>query len=287
MNKVNKLDRAELFRDRLSEALRQRGMSRSALARGIGVDRSTISQILSDDGARMPGGALVAACAATLGVTADWLLGLSDRPERMEDMLANTLRMSAAERALVDEQIFAWHREAAGRKIRSVPATLPDFLKTPEVLRWEYGGYPEHRTDMAIQTARELRDWVAEAESDYEIALPLFTVDSLAMGEGYWKGLPREASADQLSAMAETLDQFYPRVRLYLFDARRTWSSPLTVYGPGHGVIYLGRSFIAIRDRERVRGMTKHFDALVRQASVPAREAWDNLSRLAAVTDGA
>jgi hypothetical protein len=50
----------------------------------IGVDRSTVSQLLSAEGARLPNAQVVAECAAALGVTADWLLGLSDRPEQAE-----------------------------------------------------------------------------------------------------------------------------------------------------------------------------------------------------------
>jgi hypothetical protein len=46
--------------------------------------------------------------------------------------------MTEAPRALIDEAIFGWHREAAGYKIRHVPATLPDMLKTRAMVEWEY-----------------------------------------------------------------------------------------------------------------------------------------------------
>ena len=35
----------------------------------------------TEDGARLPGAQIAASCAQVLGVSADWLLGLSDRPE--------------------------------------------------------------------------------------------------------------------------------------------------------------------------------------------------------------
>ncbi len=74
----------------------------------------------------MPNAQLAADSARALGVSADWLLGLSGRPEPIADLLAASLSLTEAPRALIDERIFAWHQEAAGYKIRHVPATLPD-----------------------------------------------------------------------------------------------------------------------------------------------------------------
>lgn len=135
---MDKRDRAAIFRSRLLAGMVQAGITQSALARQAQVDRSTLSQLIKNKGARLPNGQLVAACAAVLGVSADWLLGLSDRPEQAEDLVASAISMTQAPRALVDEVIFAWHQEAEGYKIRHVPAGLPDMLKTDDILRWEY-----------------------------------------------------------------------------------------------------------------------------------------------------
>ncbi|MEO0665874.1 MAG: helix-turn-helix transcriptional regulator, partial [Pseudomonadota bacterium] len=138
LDKIDKRDRASTFRTRLRQGIEIAGTSQSALARAAGVDRSTISQLLRDEGPRLPNAQLVAECASTLGVSADWLLGLSDRPEQASDLVAAALTVTEAPRALVDEQIFAWHVEAQGYKIRHVPAGLPDMLKTTDMLHWEY-----------------------------------------------------------------------------------------------------------------------------------------------------
>ena len=117
---MHKTDRAELFRTRLAARLALTGMSRSALARAADVDRSTIAQLLSGDEVRLPNAHLAAECASALGVSADWLLGLSDRPESAAEVLSANFRMEAAQRTPADEQIIAWHQEAAGHKIRHV-----------------------------------------------------------------------------------------------------------------------------------------------------------------------
>ena len=272
IQKSDKRDRATLFRTRLNEALRLRGTSQSALARTVGVDRSTISQLLKGTGARLPNAQVVGECARALGISADWLLGLTDRPETAADILANTLSLTEAPRALVDEQIFAWHREAAGYKIRHVPAGLPDMLKTRELLEWEYTPHLGRSTEQAIGASEDRLDWMRGTRSDYEIALPLFEMHSFIAGEGYYHGLPRDIRQGQVDYLLDITEQLYPRLRLYLFDARRLYSAPITVFGPLLAVLYLGRNYLAFRDTERVAALTLHFDALVREASIGARD---------------
>ncbi|WP_204115831.1 helix-turn-helix domain-containing protein [Shimia biformata] len=269
--KIDKRDRADLFRTRLARAMRDRDSNQSALARAIGVDRSTISQLLKDEGARLPNAHVLGECAFALGVSADWLLGLTDRPERAADVLANSLTLTEAPRALVDEQIFAWHQEAMGYKIRHVPAGLPDMLKTPEMLEWEYSPHLGRTTEQAINASRDRLDWMRASPSDYEIALPMHDLAAFAAAEGYYRGVPIDIRRRQLDHFAEISAEIYPRLRVYLFDARQLYSSPITVFGPLLAVLYLGRNYLAFRDSERVENFTTHFDNLVRQATVTAR----------------
>jgi transcriptional regulator with XRE-family HTH domain len=279
--KIDKRIRAERFRQRLGRAMTEADISRSALSRRIGVDRSTVSQILSDPGARLPNAQVVAECAAALGVSADWLLGLTERPERAADLLAAQMSFTEAPRALVDETIFGWHREAAGYKIRHVPAGLPDMLKTEAVLRWEYEPHLGKTTDQAIGASEDRLEWMRRAGSDYEIAMPLYELASFARGQGYYEGLPAALRREQLARLAALHHQLYPSLRVFLFDARRLYSSPVTVFGPLLAVLYLGRTYLAFRDTERVRAMTAHFDWLVREASIEASAFPAEVVRLA------
>jgi len=278
--KSDKRDRSALFRTRLSQAIADKGTNQSALARAIGVDRSTISQLLNDRGARLPNAQVVAECAANLGVSADWLLGLSDRPESAADLLATSLCVTKAPRALVDQQIYDWHLEAAGYKIRHVPAALPDMLKTRAMLEWEYTPHLGRSTDQAIGASQDRLAFMREQRSDYEIALPVHELTSFARGEGYYRGLPDEIRREQLEKIRALHRQLYPSMRLYLFDARQLFSSPITVFGPLLAVIYLGQNYVAFRDSDRVQAFTRHFDTLVREAQVPARAIPDFLDRL-------
>ncbi|MBF9046627.1 helix-turn-helix domain-containing protein [Rhodobacterales bacterium LSUCC0031] len=277
---------AATFRDRLSVALMTSGMSRAGLARAVGVDRSTVTQMLAAGDTRMPGGHVVAACAQALDVSADWLLGLTNRPEQAGALLDSSFSISETGRATgLDDQIFAWHREAEGYKIRHVPATLPDMLKTNAMLRWEYAPVTHRRPDAAIDAAAERLDWMRLSESDYEIAIALHEVESFARAEGYYAGLDAEIRRAQLDWLLEIYAQFYPSLRIFLFDARQLWSAPVTVFGPKMAVIYLGQHFLAFRDRDRVRTLSQHFDWLVREAAISARAVPAHLRALRAALD--
>jgi transcriptional regulator with XRE-family HTH domain len=279
---IDKRDRASLFRTRLRDAMATKQATQSGLARAIGVDRSTVSQLLGDGGARLPNAQVVAQCAAELGVSADWLLGLTDKPELAADLVAAAMEVTKAPRALVDEQIFAWHQEASGYKIRHVPAGLPDMFKLPEVLQWEYSPSLGRSTDQAIGASEDRLRWMREARSDYEIALPMSDMSSFAAGSGYYEGVPADLRAAQLDHIAALHNDLYPTLRLHLFDARKLYSAPITVFGPLLAVIYLGQNYLAFRDTERVQMFTRHFDRLVREALITPRDLSKHIQYLKA-----
>jgi transcriptional regulator with XRE-family HTH domain len=271
MDKVDKRDRAPAFRARLAEAMAARGLTQAELARQTGVDRSTISALLQA-GTRLPNAQLAADCARALGISADWLLGLSGRPEPIADLLAASLTLTEAPRALIDERIFAWHQEAAGYKIRHVPATLPDMLKIRAMVEWEYTPQLGRSADQAIGAFEDRLQWMRGAGSDYEIALPRHELTAFATATGYYEGLSAELRLQQLTHLIALCDQLYPSLRICLFDARKLFSAPVTVFGPQLAVIYLGRHYLAFRDSARVETITQHFDFLVRESEVGARD---------------
>ena len=280
MHRLDKRARAILFRDRLRSAMANGPVTQAELSRLIGVDRSTVSQLLDPNALRLPNAQVAAECANALGVSADWLLGLSDRREPAAALVAASMTITEAPRALVDEQIFAWHREAAGYKIRHVPAALPDMLKIPDMLRWESEPSLGRTTEQAIGASQDRLEWMRGARSDYEIALPLHELACFVRAEGYYADLPAELRRSQVAHMLNLHQQLYPTLRVHLFDARRTYSAPITVFGPLLAVIYLGRHYLAFRDSERVQAISRHFDTLVREASIPSRDFPRHLANL-------
>ena len=268
---MDKRDRSRLFRDRLAAAMQAAGMTKSGLARVTGADRSTVSVTLSSDDGRLPNAQFAAECASALGVSADWLLGLTDRRERSAEMLQAAMRIEEAARAPSDELIFRWHQEARGYKIRHVPATLPDMLKSEAVLRFEYGDFVGRTSDQAIADMRDRLGYLRAPDTDYEIAMPIDSLESFAAGEGYWRGLPAAERQAQLDRMQTLTEELYPSLRLYLFDRKKLFSSPLTVFGPLQATVYVGRFHLIFRERRQVMELTRHFDGLVREADFEAK----------------
>ncbi|WP_282059674.1 helix-turn-helix domain-containing protein [Roseobacter litoralis] len=268
---MDKRLRATLFRKRLEEAMMLKGVTKSALSRATKVDRSTIGQLLKDDHPRLPNAQLAADVADVLSVSTDWLLGLTNRPETPGDIVAAALSLSPAERTSADKQLLEWHHEAAGYKVRHVPATLPDILKTERMLEWEYAAVRERRLPEAYRAMQDQLAWLASGVSDYEIALPIHEIEACAAGTAYYKGVDESTRFEQLNFIADQCDQMFPRLRVFLFDAHRVFSSPVTVFGPNLAVVYVGQCYLAFREIERVKSLSSHFDWLVREAVVDAR----------------
>ncbi|WP_299024108.1 helix-turn-helix transcriptional regulator [uncultured Sulfitobacter sp.] len=268
---MDKRYRADVFRSRLEEAMLRKGVSKSALSRAAKVDRSTIGQLLKGDHPRLPNAQLAADVAVAMDVSTDWLLGLTNRPETPGDIVAAALSLSPAERTSADEQLLDWHREAAGYKVRHVPATLPDILKTRRMLEWEYAAVQERRLPEAYNAMQDQLEWLSSGVSDYEIAIPLHEVEACAAGTAYYAGVDIGIRQEQLNLIADTCEQMFPRLRIFLFDAHRVFSSPITVFGPNLAVVYVGQCYLAFREVERVKSLSNHFDWLVREATVDAR----------------
>ena len=270
---MHKRARAELFRQRIIERLNAADISRSQLSREAGIDRSTVAQILNGEDARLPNAHVAAEFASSLGVSADWLMGLSDRSETAAELLSAGLRFADAERTPADAQLIEWHREAAGHKIRAVPTTLPDILKTKDMLEWEYQLFQEKTPAQATLAKNETNAWLQAPGSDYEICVPIETVRSLAQGVGYFEGIPQKVRMDQINWMADKCRDLYPSLRMYLFEGRKMYSAPLIIFGPLIAAVYVGQFYMVFRERNQVQGLTRHFDQLVRASSVDARSA--------------
>jgi transcriptional regulator with XRE-family HTH domain len=270
----------KIFRSRLVDALDRAGMSRAALARAAGVDRSTLSQLLSPANDRLPRADTVAAIALTLRVSLDWLLGLSQEDKLGADVLQESLRFTPSARTPVDDNLSRWHDEAVGYKIRYVPATLPDLMKTDEVLRYEFEDYVAKTVDQAIAASHGRLAYTRHPETDIEVCMSRQALEGFSRGEGRWSGLPAAARAAQLARMSRLCEELYPSLRLYLFDTLTHYSVPYTIFGPLRAAIYVGQMYFVFTTTPHIRRLARHFDELVRAAAVEARDTGGFVRRL-------
>ncbi len=264
-------DRAELvrlFRERLGSVMARSGLGQSAFAASVGIDRSTLSQILSPANDRLPRLESVAAIARVGQVSLDWLLGLREVEAQDPGLLTDSLSIERDAISPVDERLVRWHEEAAGYKIRHVPSSFPDVLKTEEVIAFEYEHFIALSPQKRIEITRSRLDYLRRPETDMEAATAMHVIASFARGQGRWQGLAVEVRRAQLEHLIALCEELYPRFRWFLYDGRELYSAPITIYGPIRAAIYIGQTFLVMQSRDHIRALIGHFDQLVRAAKV-------------------
>ena len=94
MNSQERLLHVEIFRSRLLQAMASSSIKRSGLAQAIGVDRSTLSQLLAIDNDRLPRVDTLMAIASKLQISVDWLLGLTSEARSGAEILSQSLQLT-------------------------------------------------------------------------------------------------------------------------------------------------------------------------------------------------
>lgn len=263
------MDREEvvaLFRERLQETIEAAGESRAAFAERAGLDRSTLSQLLSPENKRLPRSETLLNIARTTQLSVDWLLGLSQTQQLAAEFVGEAPEIAPGAASPLDERLRRWHADAIGYKIRYVPSTLPDLLKTETVIQYEFAGFGDRITDMQRDEAEARLAYSRKPETDIESVSSFQSISLFANGEGIWGDLPKEARREQLEQIAHLADELYPTFRWFLYDGLRNFAAPFTVFGPKRAALYLGGMYFVFTATEQVRVLSRYFDQLIRDA---------------------
>jgi transcriptional regulator with XRE-family HTH domain len=274
---MQRQETVEQFRERLSEIIARSGLSRSAFAQKIGIDRSTLSQILSSATNRLPRVETLTAIAVSEQVSIDWLVGLTQEGGLTTKIL--DVEVHPGGLSPLDEHLQIWHAEAIGYKIRYIPATLPDLFKTEEVIEYEYRESAMATPEQRRESSQASLDLQRRPETDMEVCSPVQRIESFAHGEGMWRGLAVGLRRKQLEHMITLAEELYPTFRWFLYDRRTHFSVPLTVFGVRRAIIYLGQKYLVLNSRELIKMLTLHFDALIRAAIVEPTQAVNLLKK--------
>ncbi|WP_421851755.1 helix-turn-helix domain-containing protein [Novosphingobium sp.] len=263
---------AEVFRARLQSVFERSRLSQAAFAQGIGIDRSALSLLLSGRTVRLPRVETLLAIAERHAVTIDWLLGLSEDEGVTGAMLSTgTIETTEEDGASL---LMRWHAEAAGAKIRYVPARIPDLLRTTEVIAYEAAA--AHQSPLAqVEDAAFRLEYNRAAGTDMECCMPLQTLEQFAAGAGIWSGLSKAGRQAQLEHMGALIEELYPSFRLFLFDGRERFSIPYTIFGSTRVAIFAGQMYLVLSNAETIRTMQRQFEGLIRHTRVHAHEAAD------------
>jgi transcriptional regulator with XRE-family HTH domain len=280
-------DRREIlprFQQRLRQVLDRSELSQSDFARAAGIDRSTLSQLLAPGADRLPRVESVAAIAQIGNTSLDWLLGLSQDQQAGAGLAAESLQIERDAPSPLDERLLVWLREAAGYRIRHIPTTFPDLLKTDAVIEDEYGHYVALGPRRRIEITQSRLEYLRQPETEIECCTALQTLEALARGEDIWRTIKLAHRRAQLEQIIALCDELYPRFRLFLYDRKQLYSVPLTVFGPLRAAIYLGQTYFVFHSTDHIRALTRHFDQIVRGATVQPTDIPMYLNKLLATS---
>ena len=276
---AGKLEIVAIFRQRLLALISKSQLSRSRFAAQAGLDRSTLSQLLSDTNVRLPRAETIARLAGQYNVSVDWLLGLAQEDQLATDIVP-LVQVETGVRNTTDERIAAWSREAVGYKTRYVPMSLPDLLKTNDVFGYEFNDSTS-TTVAARQAEGEFKLELARRSTyDMEACTSFQSVEMFARGHGVWGALPVDVRRAQLIHMQRLVDELYPSFRWFMFDGLRVFATPYTIYGPLRGAVYLGGMYFVFNSTEHIRVLTRHFDNLIREAVIQPNQCADFIEKL-------
>lgn len=283
---MERKETVEQFRLRLLEVLERSGLTRAAFAQRVGLDRSTLTQLLSPENQRLPRAETVIAIALQAQVSCDWLLGVSQEERAGAELVQAAMEIEAGAGSPLDERLQRWHAEAAGYKIRYVPTTLPDLLKTEAVIRYEFGEQGGEIHDLQREQSEARLAYSRRPETEIEVCCSLQTVQAFARGQMIWTELPLPDRRAQLVQMIELVEELYPTFRWFLYDGRRRYAAPMNVFGPKRATLYVGGMYFVFNATEQIRVMTRHFDELIRAAVLQPTELGGFLTGLLAELDG-
>jgi transcriptional regulator with XRE-family HTH domain len=271
--------RPGVLAERLAEAIGRSGLTKSAFADWAGIDRTTLSQLLSSGNRRLPRAETLRQIAAAHQLSIDWLVGLSNTGPLEAELLPDT-SFAAPGPLPVDELMLEWLMEAADYKIRYVPVTLPDLLKSEAVIRFERSGPVGPNAAQTIDSTAAHLAWARHPDTELECCASTQSVRSFARGEGVWRRLSVDARSEQLERMITLTSELYPTFRWFLFDGSARYAAPVTVFGAKRAALYLGGLYLVLTSAEQVRALSRHFDGVVRDATVQPTSMPRYLSRL-------
>ena len=265
---MDKRELSLIFRDRFRCILEEVVDVLAGFLRRAVIDRSALSLLRDPKQDRLPRAETLRRIAEATGVSVDWLLGLENSREGRQQMTESNALLSADWQD-GSSPLSRWHVEAEGRKLRYVPAGLPDMLSLPLEMAAGGSGSVEK-----VLTGFDLD------EMDLEIAMPQQTLAAFANRRGIWADRRVEDVTALIEHICETCERHYPALRLHLFDGSQIFSAAFTVFGRMRASVYVGGAYISVTGPAEVRYFSKRFDELVRNAVVTPDALPDHLRKL-------
>lgn len=148
------------------------------------------------------------------------------------------------------------------------------------MIRFERSGSDGPDAAQTIDTTEAHLAWARHPDTELECCSSTQSLRIFARGEGPWSRLRADARAEQLDRMIALTEELYPTFRWFLFDGSARYAAPVTVFGSKRAALYLGGLYLVLTSVDQVRTLSRHFDGVVRDATVQPTSIPRYLTRL-------
>lgn len=281
---MNSYDHFQIFQERLREAFAALGIRSARFCDKTGIARSTMTQLLKGDTARMPRLDTIVLLAQELNVTADWLLGLTNEKGKISEIVASTFDVAETERIIVDNHpMYRWvSQEPPDIKLRQHSHNIPDHMVTIDVLEYQYEDRYK-QGNLSSESARSFCESFREkaARVPVDICVPMQGLLSFAAGQDVWSSLGKPQRREQLLFAADCLDSRYPTHQMYIYSSFRNRPPTFILYGHQQASLWIGSYHLIFYIRSQIETFHRQFDDHVKSAIIYPHQAADHLRGLA------
>ncbi len=272
-----------LFQQRLNQAFKEQDIVPARFSKQTGIARSTLSDLLKGEDIRLPRLDTIVALAEHLDVTSDWLLGLSNEKNKVSEIIESALQVAETEQASKDKDpLHQWlSTEMTDTKLRQACLFFPDHMATIDVLLYKYKDRYEHHgltSEKVDAFSHSYRDKIEHIS--VEMCAPLVNIETFAYGHDIWSELALEARQRQLLALADRLEETYPKHQMYLYDGLRNKPPMFILYGHQKASLWIGSYHLIFHIPKQVEAFHKQFDQHIRNTLIYPHEAPNYLREL-------
>ena len=202
----------------------------------------------------------------------DWLLGLS-QDEGLTGEIRESLEIEEAPGGFDRTLLARWHAEAAGTKIRYVPAGIPDLLRTEALIDYEAGitNRSRERAGRRDAVPHRLQPPAGDRHGGLHAAPH---AGDLCARPGRLERISRgSAGASSLPTWRRCSTTFIRPSACFSMTAACAIPCPTRSSARYRAAIYVGDMYLVLNATQPVRTLTRHFDNLIRAADINAHEA--------------
>lgn len=282
---MKKEDVFETFQERLKRSIQALEISPTEFCRKNDIDRSTLTQLMHNKDLRVPRIDTLAKLSCALGVSSDWLIGISNEKGTMAEIMSESLRTipsydSASEYKEPLEQIA--ETGDIDTKIRHHLITVPEYLYLDKII-------PQYYSNLRVNDREEFSKIIDRfihvlrpnvPKMAFETIFSVQVLQKMVERRDRWRNISKEDIRDQLLHIADYYEEIYPQQQLYLYDEVDRLCAPMLIYGSKKVSLWVGSFHFVFNASNVVNAAHENLNAMIRIAKYLPHQSPDYIRSL-------